>query len=237
MAYSGGVDSSLLLKAAVDSLGAANVIAVFCRSVLQKPETIDGVLSRGQEFGCEVKVIDFSPLACQEIIANTLKRCYFCKKKIYEAILKEVHGCQLVDGTNSDDLKKDRPGLQALEELQVRMPLAEVSLTKKEIRALSRMLGLVTWDLPSESCLATRIPVGTLLSEEAFERVCRGESFLTGLGFSGCRVRFEKQGVVISIQEKDFVLIADNHIRKQIHSFFLNFSNGKVLLDFSGRVG
>lgn len=236
VAYSGGVDSTLLLKAAVDSLGPTNVTAVFARSVLQKPETVEGALSRVQEFGCTVKVVDLQPLSCQKITANSPKRCYLCKKTIYEVFLEAVPGYQLVDGTNTDDLKKDRPGLQALKELRIRMPLVEISLTKKEIRALSRMLGLATWDLPSESCLATRIPTGTFLSVEALERVAFGERFLTGLGFQGCRVRFEEQGVVISIHEKDFVRIADKHIRKQIISFFLNCSHGKVLLDFSGRV-
>lgn len=236
VAYSGGVDSSLLLKAAIDALGAGKVIAVFARSVLQKPETVEGALSRGHGFGCAIKVIDFSLLSCQEIIANTSRRCYFCKKKIYEAILETVPGYQLVDGTNIDDLNKDRPGLQALKELGIRMPLVEVSLTKKEIRILSRAQGLATWDLPSESCLATRIPTGTLLSFEALERVARAERFLMDLGFAGCRVRFEEQGVVISIYERDFARIADKQIRRQIVSFFFNFSKGKVLLDFSGRV-
>jgi pyridinium-3,5-biscarboxylic acid mononucleotide sulfurtransferase len=236
VAYSGGVDSSLLLKAAVDSLGSDNVSAVFARSVLQKPETVEGALSRVQEFGCTVKVVDLKPLSCQKITANTPKRCYFCKKIIYEAFLEAVPGCQLVDGTNIDDLKKDRPGLQALKELRIRTPLVEIFLTKKEIRVLSRMLGLVTWDLPSESCLATRIPTGTVLSVELLERVALVERFLTDLGFQGCRVRFEEQGAVISIHEKDFSRIADKHIRKQVLSFFLNCSHGKVLLDFSGRV-
>lgn len=236
VAYSGGVDSSFLLKAAVDSISSDNVTAVFARSVLQKPETMEGALSRVLEFGCIVKVIDFSPLSCREIVSNTPKRCYFCKKYIYEAFLEAVPGFLLVDGTNTDDLKKDRPGLQALKELRIRMPLVEVSLTKKEIRALSRALGLSIWDLPSESCLATRIPTGTFLNIEALERVALGERFLTDIGFQGCRVRFEEQGVVISIHEKDFVKIAEKHIRKQILSFFLNCCHGKVLLDFSGRV-
>jgi pyridinium-3,5-biscarboxylic acid mononucleotide sulfurtransferase len=236
VAYSGGVDSSLLLKAAVDSLGSDNVTAVFARSVLQKPETVEGALSRALEFGCTVKVVDLSPLSCQKITANTPKRCYFCKKTIYEAFLEAVPGYQFVDGTNTDDLKRDRPGLQALKELRIRMPLVEISLTKKEIRVLSRTLGLATWDLPSESCLATRIPTGTFLSVEVLEKVALGERFLTGLGFQGCRVRFEEQGVVIAIHEKDFVRIAEKHIRKQIISFFSNWCHGKVLLDFSGRV-
>lgn len=236
VAYSGGVDSTLLLKAAVDSLGPTNVTAVFARSVLQKPETVEGALSRVQEFGCTVKVVDLSPLSCQKITTNTPKRCYFCKKTIYKAFLEAVPGCQLFDGTNTDDLKKHRPGLQALKELRIRMPLVEISLTKKEIRALSRTLGLATWDLPSESCLATRIATGTFLSIENLERVALGERFLTSLGFQGCRVRFEELGVVISICEKDFAIITDKQIRKQILSFFLNCSHGKVLLDFSGRV-
>ena len=238
VAYSGGVDSTLLLKAAVDSLGSDNVIAVFARSVLQKPETVDGALSRVQEFGCTVKVVDISPLSWRDFTANSPRRCYWCKREIYKVFAEVVpRGYQLIDGTNIDDLGQGRPGLQALQELRIRTPLVEVSLTKKEIRSLSRMFGLPTWDLPSESCLATRIPTGIPINMDELERVALGERFLTDLGFQGCRVRFEQQGVVISIHEKDFGLIGDKDLREQIISFFFNFSHGKVLLDFSARVG
>ena len=238
VAYSGGVDSTLLLKAAVDSLGFDNVIAIFARSVLQKPETVDGALSRVQEFGCTVKVVDISPLSWQSFTVNSPRRCYWCKRESYKVFAEAVpRGYRLVDGTNVDDLSQDRPGLKALQELRIKTPLVEVSLTKKEIRSLSRILGLSTWDLPSESCLATRIPIGTPINMDELERVALGERFLSDLGFQACRVRFEQQGVVIAIHEKDFGIIEDKDLRKQITSFFLNFSHGKVLLDFSARVG
>ena len=170
VAYSGGVDSTLLLKAALDSHGPDKVVAAFGRSVLQKTESIDGALSRAREFKCKIIVVDILPLSWPDFTVNSSKRCYWCKREIYKALTEAVpSGYQIVDGTNIDDLSQHRPGLRALQELSIRTPLAEVSLTKKEIRSLSRMFDLPTWDLPSESCLATRIPTGTVISENELE--------------------------------------------------------------------
>lgn len=238
VAFSGGVDSTLLLKAAVESLGSHNVIAVFARSELQKQNTVSKALEQVREFGCKIEEVTVSPLSWQNFVANSPNRCYVCKKAIYTAFLETIpKDFKIVDGTNVDDLGQDRPGLRALKELDIGTPLVDASLTKKEIRTLSRMLGLANWNLPSESCLATRIPTGTVISQEKLTQVEAAEQFLDGLGFAGCRVRFEEYGVVVSISERDFFKITDPFLREKINIFFKSHSKGKVLLDFSGRVG
>ena len=237
VAYSGGVDSTLLLYSAVESLGAGNVIAVFARSELQKKATVSRALGQAREFGCRVLEINVSPLSWQDFVGNPPDRCYLCKRAIYTKFLESIpKDFMIVDGTNIDDLEHDRPGHRALKELSINTPLVESLLTKNDIRNLSKQLGLSTWDLPSESCLATRIPTGTEISQDKLVRVERAEEFLADLGFAGCRVRFEEYGVVVSIHERDFSRIGDSLLREKIISFFNTHSREKILLDFCGRV-
>ena len=172
VAFSGGVDSSFLLKASVDTLG-PKVLALHARSILQHEDEQAVASALLQEMGCESLIHEIDPLAWPEFPANPQDRCYLCKKKIYTIFLRDIQSRELqylFDGTNMDDLQQDRPGLKAIKQLKVRMPLVEAGLHKQEIRQLSRELGLKTWQKFSSSCLATRVPCGTRITNEIIEK-------------------------------------------------------------------
>jgi uncharacterized protein len=191
VAFSGGVDSSFLLRVAVDELG-DRVVALTTRSptAAEDDEAIAMVLA--EALGVRHLVIDANELDIPGYAQNPANRCYFCKNSLYDICRAEavkLGGVSIVDGVNLDDLGDYRPGLRAAEEHGVRHPLAEVGLTKPEIRALSRQLGLPTADKPSSPCLSSRFPYGTPITLDGLRKVAGAERVLHRLGFAECRVR------------------------------------------------
>lgn len=196
VAFSGGVDSTLVLQAAVSVFG-EDTRAVLVRSRLQTTEEIAEAEATAATIGVHLTVIDVKPLSWPEFVANPPDRCYFCKKRIYSLFLDLGHSwgiSTLMDGTNSDDRQEDRPGLKAIAELGVATPLAAGALDKKEVREISRFLGLPTWNKPSSSCLATRIPTGIAITEDLLGLARSGENLLHTHGFFGCRLRLVQEG-------------------------------------------
>lgn len=196
VAFSGGVDSTLLLHLALMTLGHERVLALYARSALIREDEEARALSWLQILGQQKKLrhlsINWRPLSIGAIRQNTSMRCYYCKRHIFSLLQeKQVqHGMAwLIDGTNADDLLEDRPGLPAARELNVQSPLAGAGCTKACIRSISRKLGLPTWDMPSSSCIATRIPTGTALTMPDLQLVAQLESAVASLGYQGCRVR------------------------------------------------
>lgn len=237
VAFSGGVDSSFLLKTAYDLLG-ANATGILGVSALASADERQRALRVAAEIGCRIIRCEMDPFSWPEFIRNSPDRCYVCKKRIYGAFLAAVsaeESAMLLDGTNFDDLQEDRPGLQAVRELGVRTPLADAALGKKEIRQLSRELGLSTWQQFSSSCLATRIPFHEALTERNIEFVERSENFLRALGFDGCRVRLRGDAVSLEIVESCFVKIIDKTTRKDVESYFGAQGVQRVFLDLFGR--
>jgi len=191
LAYSGGVDSAFLLHVAFDVLG-ERVLAVTARSPLRPAAELAAAQQLASGLGAKHLVISTNELDDPELVRNPQERCYLCKRRLFLGLkrLAADEGLrEVVDGSNSDDLGEHRPGLKALRELSVRSPLAESRLSKEEIRDLSRMLGLTTWDKPSQSCLATRFPYGEQLTSEKLRRVEEAERSLIKLGFRDLRVR------------------------------------------------
>ncbi len=245
VAFSGGVDSSLLLKTALDTLGAGNVLPLFADSLLVTPADRDRALSwpgrHGYSKGVVVQSVELYPLTWKEFVRNPPERCYLCKFRIYSQFIDimEKRGIKvLVDGTNTDDLKDRRPGLRAIHELGVRTPLVEAGLGKDEIRARSRELGLDTWQQPSSSCLATRLPHGMAVTEELLQRVARREQGLARLGFSGCRLRLDRddQGMVyLQVRQEDLDRLLDQGMRMAVVRFLQKDGADKVYLDLEGR--
>jgi len=191
VAYSGGVDSTFLLKVAVDVLG-SNVLAVTERSEVEPSADI----RQAQEFAASLGVkhlsIDARPLDDPHFADNSPDRCYWCKRRLFGRLteLATEHGlAHVVDGTNIDDLGDYRPGTRAVAEYAVRSPLREAGLTKEEIRRLSQQMNLPTWDKPASPCLASRFPYGTRITIEGLTRVQHAEEFLASLGFRLLRVR------------------------------------------------
>lgn len=238
VAFSGGVDSTFLLKTAYEVLG-ENVLAVYAENSLQPPDEAENVrILVKDEIGCRLVVVKVDPLLLPEYAENPPDRCYICKKKIYSEFFVTIQrfgiSC-LMDGTNLDDLSEDRPGLFAIRELGVQTPLAEAGLTKREIRQLSRSQGISTWNRPSSSCLATRIPQGVLITRDKLSLVARLEGHMHSLGFYGCRVRLGRDGIVLEVVEDDVVLLCNTALRSEVNRFCSEEGFGKVLLDLSGR--
>lgn len=205
VAYSGGVDSSFLLKRAVMELGSR------ARGVIVKSESLPrqdwlAAKARAASWGAELLELEVKELSHPELTQNDPDRCYHCKTLSYGEILDlgRSLGIPLVlDGTNADDLQDYRPGRKAAEEQGVISPLAEVGLTKNEIRHLSRALGLETWDLPSSPCLNSRVPYGQPITGEKLLRIESAEAYLKSLGFLELRVRHHEGLARIELPQRD----------------------------------
>lgn len=238
VAFSGGVDSSLLVKIGHDTMG-NGLLALFADSLLQPEEEREGALATAQEIGATLEVVQFAPLALPEFSNNPVDRCYYCKKAIFSAFLDKAghrHIPCLVDGTNSDDRHQYRPGGRALAELGVKSPLAEAGLNKEEIRRLSRALGLTTWNKPSASCLATRIPAGTPITASALTLVDKAERYLHGLGYHGCRVRLSSAGnAFLELAGGDIARLGAQGDATKVRDHLNSLGVGKVFLDLLER--
>ncbi|MFO7760744.1 MAG: ATP-dependent sacrificial sulfur transferase LarE [Thermodesulfobacteriota bacterium] len=235
VAFSGGVDSTLLLKIARITLG-NNVLAVYGSSVLQKEVNRQMVRFQADEIGARLFIKEYFPLSWPEFVVNSEDRCYYCKRRIYSGFLEIIPpGYSLLDASQLDDFSRERPGIKAIHELGVKTPLFEASLNKKEVRCMSRAMQLSNWLSPSESCLATRIKTGKPITERGLKIIARGEEFLEGLGFSGCRVKFEEDRIFISLLDDDYLRLGDPALRYKIEDFFRSLACRRVFLVLSGR--
>ncbi|MCS7243045.1 MAG: ATP-dependent sacrificial sulfur transferase LarE [Candidatus Caldatribacterium sp.] len=233
VAYSGGVDSTFLLFVAWRVLG-GNAQGILIDTPLLPPFKKEEALRVALTLGLPVEVLSVDVLKNKDVVANGPERCYFCKKHLFGEILALVPNAIVCDGTNMDETKEFRPGLRAKEELGVRSPLCEVGLTKGEIRELSRELGLPTWNKPSYTCLATRIPQGVELTRELLERIGKLEHFLEALGFSGFRVRHHGVIARLELEEKDFPLVLSPEKRRTILATFQEAGYRFVTVDLRG---
>lgn len=191
VAFSGGVDSTYLLHEAVKA-GKEKVTALIMKTPSVPERELDEAVTFCKSRGISFFVLPADPFSAAGFRENGRDRCYICKHFLFSALLEKAkeEGIPFVaDGTNADDRKEFRPGLRALKELDIRSPLAEAGLTKKEIRELSEKEGLPTWNKPSFSCLATRFPYGEELTVEKLRRTEAAENLLADLGFTQRRVR------------------------------------------------
>jgi uncharacterized protein len=241
VACSGGVDSTFLASACVRALGPDKVVILFGDSKLQSTElrrTIEDRLAN--ELGNKVLVrkVAVDPFSQAAFIKNSRDRCYICKTHIYREFLDELTSIEadvLLDGTNCDDLQDDRPGLKALEELGIVSPLVGAGFHKEDIRRAAESLGLNCADLPSNSCLATRIETGTDIVDEKLRSIEAMEGFLHRCGYHGCRVRPRGTRVIVEILSDDIARIAESSERNKIITYFQNHGYTAVLLDLQGR--
>ena len=190
IALSGGTDSAFLLHRA--NAAGADVLPVIVRTHLSRVTEVERAIGLCRAEGLEPVVVDIDFLSIPDVSRNGADRCYHCKRAMFSAIRETASrmGYPVVaDGTNASDAEDDRPGMRAIRELGVVSPLRDAGLTKDRIRELSRIDGLVTWDLPSDSCLATRVDAGVSLTRELLDVVENGEDAVRRLGFRGFRVR------------------------------------------------
>lgn len=233
LAFSGGVDSAYLLYAAVRC--GAQVRPYYVKTAFQPQFEYEDALRLADQLGVPMKTIHLTPLDDPQVAANPGNRCYYCKRHIFTAITqaaREEGFHLLLDGTNASDRVDDRPGMQALRELDVLSPLRLCGLTKAEIRRRSREAGLFTWDKPAHACLATRIPTGTTITLEDLQRTERCEAFLMELGFSGFRIRLMDGCARLEMPEAQFSLLLA-HREAVLERLKKDYT--RVLLDLEAR--
>jgi uncharacterized protein len=234
IAYSGGVDSTFLVKVAYDTLG-DNAVAVTATSSTYPVRELEDAKQYAQEIGAPHIIIQSEELDIPKFSDNPPDRCYYCKKELFQKIqqiAKEHHLNTVLDGSNADDTFDYRPGARARSELQIRSPLKEVGLTKQEIRQLSASLQLKSSEKPAFACLASRFPYGVKITKERLKQVEAAEEYLFSLGIRQYRVRYHDHIARIEVTPDDFPSILA-HAQKIIKRFkTLGFTY--IALDLEG---
>ncbi len=234
LAFSGGVDSTLLLKAL--QISGIKSLAVTASSEVVPLYEITAAKELAKELEMEHRVLQIE-LLTEDFISNSADRCFICKSRLFRELagIAFSEGYRAVlDGSNEDDLTDYRPGQKAASEYRVRSPLTEAGFSKREVREVSRRLGLPTWDKPSTPCLATRIPYGMRITREALKRIDSSEEFLRSLGFRRIRVRDHGHMARIEVGEDEIDFILDSKKRKVIAHALKSFGYKFVSLDIEG---
>jgi uncharacterized protein len=242
VAFSGGVDSSFLLAACIDALGAERVIAYTVTSPLLPERELSTARQVAAAVGATHRTIAFDDLAIPEVAGNVARRCYYCKRARFQALqflcAQAGPGWALVHGENVDDAQDYRPGSAAAAELGVRAPLAEAGLTKVDIRALSRERGLATWDHPAAACLATRFPQGTTLTREGLRRVEAAENYIRDRGIRQVRVRDHFPVARLEVAPEEIVAMVGPVLRTTIVAGLRALGYRHIAVDLEGyRMG
>lgn len=237
VAFSGGVDSSLLLK--LTCLRAKKqgtyVYAIAAHTELHPSGDLEIAKRVAEEAGAAFTVLKLQELKEADIVNNPVDRCYRCKKLLFKEIKRkaeELGAKVLIEGTNLDDTKVYRPGLKAIEELGIKSPLKDAGLTKKEIRKLAAAYDISVADRPSTPCLATRFPYGAVLSLEKMKKVEQGEAFLRELGLYNVRLRVHGETARIEVDEKDMPKLLES--RKEVVEFLKGLGYWYITLDMEG---
>lgn len=236
VAFSGGVDSTFLLKTAQDVLG-SRVLAVIASSETYPKREEEEALGFARKTNVRFRIIPTKELDNPDFANNPPERCYFCKKELFSKLreIAESEGISCVlDGSNFEDVEDFRPGLRAAEELGVRSPLKEVGLTKDEIRELSQEMGLSTWSKPSMACLSSRFPYHTEITKENLKQVERAEECLRALGFSQVRVRHHGETARIEIEPREFQKIIEPELRLAVVEKLKKIGYTYITIDLAG---
>ncbi len=236
VAYSGGVDSALLLKVAHDVLG-ERAIGVIAASPAYANEETEEAIANAQQMGITVRRIDTHELEDERYVANDVNRCYFCKTELFtelEPLAKEYNVRYIAYGLNKDDLGDFRPGQRAARDFGVRGPLREAEMGKQEIRAVAHMLGVPVWDKPAMACFSSRIPYGTKVEVAALQMVYKAEKLLHELGFHQLRVRHHDKIARIEVERSEMPRLLDEEISRKVTDGLRKIGYLYVTLDLLG---
>jgi uncharacterized protein len=236
VAFSGGLDSTFVLKVAQDTIG-KRVMALTTTSPTMPDEDRRTAIEMAGQIGARHVVVESNELEIPGYAGNPINRCYLCKHNLFtvcEAKAGELGIEQIVDGLNLDDLHDYRPGIKAATEKSVRHPLVEAELNKAEIRELSRALGLTTWDRPASPCLSSRFPYGTEITLEGLHKVERGEQFLHSLGFRVARVRYHGEVARIEVESSEIPALLEPELRETVDRELKKIGFRFVTVDLKG---
>lgn len=233
IAFSGGVDSALILKIACDLK--LRVCAVTFHTLLHPAADLQLVRRLAMEMGARLRVVELDEFSQPAVAQNSPQRCYYCKRFLFESLLETARQEGLeccMDGTNADDLSEYRPGLRALGELGIQSPLAQLGITKAQVRRLAEELGISVASRPSSPCLATRLPYGTKITREAIRQIELGETWLTQRGFPINRVRSHGGIARIEIPKADFSRFLQ--LGDEVTAEFREYGFDYITLDVEG---
>src|SRR5687768_3267076 len=236
VAFSGGVDSTYLAAIATQEL-AANAVCVMGISASVSVHQRTEAIRLSNELGLNFQTIDTEEFKNAQYVANPANRCYFCKSELYSkltdlAVRSNIRN--IIDGTNFDDIREHRPGRVAASERSVVSPLAEVGLTKEEIRTLSRNLGIVGWDKPASPCLSSRVATGVPVTIGRLSKVEKGEERLRMLGFREFRVRVHGDLARIEVAKEELTKALDPAVLEDLNTYFKEIGFRFVSLDLGG---
>ncbi len=236
VAYSGGVDSALVLAVAHSVLN-SNTLAVTGKSASLAQRELESAKELAESLGVEHRVIDTEEVSSPDYAAHPVNRCYYCKSELYSK-LREVadrhHLKHIVNGTNVDDLGDHRPGLASAREANVRSPLCEAGFTKQDVRDLARQLGLSVWDKPAMPCLSSRIPYEQAVTPEKLAMIEQAEDFLIALGFRQMRVRHYGESARIELPTEDLPRFYQENLFEPVCKRFLEIGFKQVTVDPEG---
>ena len=235
-AFSGGVDSTLLLKVSHDVLG-DKAIAITASSQSFPERELNESINFCKINNIKQIITQSNELDIPGFKDNPKNRCYLCKHELFSQIIKIAHEnniAHVIEGSNTDDLGDYRPGLQAIQELSIKSPLRKANLSKSEVRQLSWELGLPTWDKPSFACLASRFVYGEKITPEKLKMIERAEELLLSLGFRQVRVRIHDNIARIEIEPKEFSRIIEDNTRTKIYDSLKDYGFSYVTLDMKG---
>src|SRR4026209_166971 len=236
VAFSGGIDSTLVLKIAHDALG-PNAVGVTAMSPTYPGAELESATRTAREIGARHEVVTTDQLAIPAFVENDASRCFHCKTDLYRLMegLRAARSTQwILDGTNMDDLGDDRPGIKAAREWQVRSPLVEAALTKADVRAAAQALGLSAWDKPAAACLSSRVPRGVPITVEKLRRVERAEAILQAEGFRQVRVRDHGDIARIEIAPEEFARLGYPALRASISARLRETGFRFICVDLDG---
>jgi len=236
VAYSGGVDSTLVMKVAKDVLG-DKVLAVTAKSPVYPPEEIEQAKALARNLKVRHKIIETDEMANPKFVNNPKDRCYWCKEELFTRLLSIAGENSLkyvVDGTNFDDLDDFRPGMKAAGDLGIRSPLKEAIFTKEDIRSLSKHLGLPAWNKPALACFGSRFPYGMKITKESLNKVDKAERCLKNLGITQVRVRHHDKIARIEVMEEDIPKLLEEKSRRRLISYFKKLGYSYIAVDLEG---
>ncbi|MFQ5714410.1 MAG: ATP-dependent sacrificial sulfur transferase LarE [Candidatus Scalinduaceae bacterium] len=236
VAFSGGVDSTLVAKVCYETLK-DNSMAVTARSETYPDFEFEEAKRLAKEIGIEHLVLNTSELAIEGFASNPPNRCYFCKTELFERLkdIAKQHGfLHVADGANLDDTEDYRPGLEASKELDVKSPLKEAGMTKKDVREASKMLNLPNWNKPAYACMSSRFPYGQSITEEKLKMVSEAEKYLRSLGLRQFRVRHHETIARIEVLPEDIRFLIKPSARNELIEKFKAIGFTYITLDLEG---